>query len=267
MNPYKILTPQLPLSPIILSIPHCGTDFPADLMNEYKSDLLPPDDTDWFVDQLYSFASEIGTTIISSKYSRWVIDLNRNPDNQPLYNDGRVITELCPATDFLGNPIYKDERKKVDAEEVQRRKTLYFDPYHLKIQELLDQTKKQFGGVLLWDCHSIRRNVPSINKDPFPDLILGSADGTSASNRLIEEAYTTLSSGRFGVNQNHPFKGGFITRHFGLPAQQQHALQLEMSKDLYMDDSETVYDESRAKEVQDLLKQTLLNLHSLLLNL
>src|SRR5690349_3658565 len=126
MDNFRILHPVSNTSPVILSIPHCGTEFPDDILPEYKKELLPPDDTDWFVDQLYAFASQMGITIIKAVYSRWVVDLNRNPDGQSLYNDGRLITALCPTTNFLGQSIYIDERQVVTPEEVQRRKEFYF---------------------------------------------------------------------------------------------------------------------------------------------
>ena len=256
MDIYKITRPKVQRIPILLSIPHAGTLFPEDLIDEYKPEMLPPDDTDWFVDQLYGFAAEMGISTISAMYSRWIIDLNRNPDSTPLYTDGRVITSLCTTSNFLGTPIYKDERTVVDLTEVQRRKALYFDPYQQKVQALLDELKTQFGQVLLWDCHSIRRHVPAIQTAVFPDLILGSADETSAAPSLINTARQNLSS-TYQINHNTPFKGGYITRHFGQPNNNQHALQLEMSKNLYMDDTEIQYDQNRAQRVQHTLKQCL----------
>ncbi len=255
---YQIISPVEILLPIVLSIPHAGIHFPEELADDYKPEILPPDDTDWFVDQLYQFGTALGIPIIKAQYSRWVIDLNRNPDSQPLYTDGRLITGLCPATDFLGTSIYKEGREAISNEEVARRKELYFEPYHQQVQTLLNEIKAQFGKVLLWDCHSIRRQVPTISATPFPDMILGSVDETSAGKNIIDTALHSLYSANHQVKHNHPFKGGFITRHFGKPSLNQHALQLEMCKDLYMDDSETNYDESRAATMQELLKQTLL---------
>lgn len=241
--------------PILLSVPHCGTEFPAELRNEYEPHhLQQPDDTDWFVHRLYDFAPDLGITLLSANYSRLVIDLNRNPTEQPLYHDGRLITGLCPTTTFLGEPLYRDKRKQVDAREVQRRLANYFHPYHTQLQSLLDGIKKRHGKVLLWDCHSIRKSVPSIHKEDFPDLILGDADGTSASPGIIECALGVLDHSSYAIRHNFPFKGGFITRNFGKPASGQHALQLEMTKVNYMDDSETKYDEARAEKMRTLLK-------------
>lgn len=258
MQPYKIIPASAKAVPIVLSIPHCGTEFPEELRHEYKPDLREaPDDTDWFVNTLYDFAPAMGITIIHALYSRWVIDLNRDPQSKPLYTDGRIITPLCPTTDFFGTPVYKNERREVEAAEVKRRTEAYYVPYHLKLKELLTGVKKEFGTVLLWECHSIRQLVPTIYKDKFPDLILGDADGTSASSAISTAALLALKSGRYQVNHNHPFKGGYITRQFCNPKENEHALQLEMSKVNYMDDAEKRYDETRAGEMRLLLKKTL----------
>lgn len=247
--------------PILLSVPHCGTSFPDEITDQFKPELRQsPDDTDWFVDKLYDFVADMGITIISAHYSRWVIDLNRDPQRKPLYTDGRIITALCPTTTFRGEPLYQDERKEVGADEIQRRVRLYYHPYHQKIQELLSDLRTRFGRVLLWDCHSIRQSVATIQKEKFPDLILGDAEGTSASPGLIEAALGVLDHSHYSVSHNFPFKGGYITRHFGKPVENQHALQLEMTKVNYMDDGEEKYDETRATAMKELLKKAFQNL-------
>lgn len=258
---YTIHQPTKQEVPIILSVPHCGTQFPTELQADFKSDLMKtPDDTDWFVHKLYDFGMEMGITMIHANYSRWIIDLNRDPESKPLYTDGRIITALCPTTTFFGDTIYKDERKEVQLEEVRRRVDLYYKPYHQKVTELIDEKRKKFGKVLLWDCHSIRQLVPTIHKEKFPDLILGDADETSASKEIIDCAFIALRGSEYSVQHNYPFKGGYITRSFGKPDQQVHALQLEMSKVMYMDDAEMNYHEARATKMRDHLKRTLTSL-------
>lgn len=257
-NVYTIIHPPAKKIPILVSIPHCGTAIPNELKDQYKSELIQmPDDTDWFVDKLYDFAPAMGITMITAKYSRWVIDLNRDPQSKPLYTDGRIITELCPTTTFLGEPIYSDERKEIDPQEIKRRVKEYYLPYHLKVEEQLIDLKKKFGKVLLWDCHSIRQFVPTIRKEKFPDLILGDTDGTSSSPNLITTAWDSLNASLYAASHNHPFKGGYITRHFGRPHENQHALQLEMTKVNYMDDAEKKYDTERANKIRLLLENTL----------
>lgn len=258
MLPFHIAKATVKEVPVLISVPHCGTAFPNELKDQYDPELIQaPDDTDWFVDRLYDFAPAMGMTMITAHYSRWVIDLNRDPDSKPLYTDGRIITGLCPTTDFLGKPLYRDNRTEVQSSEIKRRLELYYQPYHQKLTELISDLKKRFGQVLLWDCHSIRQRVPTIYKKEFPDLILGDADLTSASGTLINTALLNLQSGSYSFSHNHPFKGGFITRNFGKPSTGVHALQLEMSKVNYMDNAEKVYDGNRAGKMQTLLKSTL----------
>lgn len=256
-NNFKIISPKGKKVPILVSVPHCGSAFPVAIRRHYNQALIAKvDDTDFFVQDLYDFVSEMGITMIYAHYNRWVIDLNRSPENQALYNDGRIITSLTPTTDFFGNPIYKSTEFEPDSNEIERRKQTYFLPYYKKVQTILDGFKKEFGTAILWDAHSIRRVVPTIQKDPFPDLILGNNEGQTADQTLIKATLKGLESGGLNLTHNTPFKGGNITRHFGKPDQNIHALQLEMVKTLYMDDSETIYHQERAKEIRKTLKST-----------
>lgn len=222
--------------------------------------MAAPDDTDWYVQDLYNFVSDMGITIIHANYSRWVIDLNRDPESKALYDDGRIITALTPTTDFFGDNIYLDERFHPNTTEVDRRLDTYYWPYYKQLEKLLLERKEQFGKVLLWDAHSIRHFVPTIRKEIFPDMILGNNDGKSADATLIQTALKTLRSGAYQINHNEPFKGGHITRYFGKPDENVHALQLEMNKILYMDDTEKEFAPERADKVRELLRPVFENL-------
>ncbi|QSE97999.1 N-formylglutamate amidohydrolase [Fulvivirga lutea] len=251
--PYNIIQPIGKRVPMIVSSPHSGVQFPDELKDHYNQQLIAtPDDTDWFIHQLYDFAPEMGITMIAGNYSRWVIDLNRNPDSQPLYNDGRIITELCPTKSFAGEEIYKSGKQPKE-KEVERRLETYYWPYYQKIQELIDDLKNEFGYVIFWDAHSIRKYVPLIRKDDFPELILGDNEGVTASKKLSDLTLQTLQHRGHQINYNDPFKGGHLTRYFGKPEQNQHALQLEMTKVNYMDDSETEYHKPRASRMRESL--------------
>ena len=239
MEIFRIRTPRAKEVPIIVSSPHSGTQFPdsVSIKPEFVND---PDDTDWFIDQLYDFVPDMGITLMSAVYNRWVIDLNRDPANKPLYSDGRVITGLVPQTTFNGASLYD---LNPDEQEIQERRDLYFQPYHNKLSELIGEKLKKFGKVILFDAHSIRKSVPGIRPEPFPDLILGDDDGKSANEKLIHTAMQALLKSPYKVAHNEPFKGGFITRNYGNPEKNIHALQLEMAKLNYMDDSERLYDD------------------------
>lgn len=263
--PFYLIEPKTRKAPFVLSIPHCGTAFPSELEGNYVPELVETlDDTDWYLDKLYDFASELGITTIYAKYSRWVIDLNREPNSKPLYDDGRIITELCPTTDFQGNHIYLERDFVPDQLEKERRLETYFYPYHSKIDELLDKRRVEFGSVIFWDGHSIRREVKTIQAEPFPDFILGNNDGETANDSIINTALESLNKSDWQINHNSPFKGGFLTRSKGFPDKNLHALQLEMSKDLYMCNEESEYDVAKAENVKALLKSTF---ESLIVNL
>lgn len=260
-KPYFIIEPAGERVPVILSVPHSGVEFPDELKAHYKPEMAAqPDDTDWFVHELYKFVSELGITTIHARYSRWVIDLNRNPESKPLYTDGRIITELVPKTDFFGAAIYADEKYVPDDAEIARRLENYYRPYYEKIEQLLNERLDEFGRVLLWDAHSIRRFVPTIRSEPFPDLILGDNDEKSADAEIIEIALSSLKQGKYQLNHNTPFKGGNITRTFGKPEKNIHALQLEMAKPNYMADDELTFSKERADEMRKILRPTLENL-------
>lgn len=256
---YSIIEPTAPKVPILISSPHSGTEFPEEVKKQLDpSAIANPDDTDWFIDTLYNFAPSMGITMITANYNRWVIDLNRDPNSKPLYDDGRVITGLVPETDFNGNAIYAN--KTPDEAEIQRRVKNYYQPYHSKVGELLEAIKNEFGYAILFDAHSIRKMVPGIRKVPFPDLILGDNDETSASPNIIKAALDPLVNSEYEATHNYPFKGGHITRFFGKPENNIHALQLEMAKTNYMNESETAFSEENAEELLPVLKQVFANL-------
>lgn len=253
MDPFRIIAPTTKRVPILISSPHSGTAFPEEIREHYNPEAIAaPDDTDWFIDKLYDFAPSLGITMIAAHYSRWVIDLNRDPESNPLYDDGRVITDLCPTMSFMEEPIYKEDQLP-NRKEIDRRLDQYYWPYYFKLQSLLNDLKKEFGQVLLWDAHSIRQYVPTIRKEVFPDLILGDNDKTSASEDLIKTSLDKLGESRLKLNHNNPFKGGHITRYFGKPSDNQHALQLEMTKINYMNNDELQYNEERAAIIRSIL--------------
>ena len=254
MDSFQIIPAAKNKVPVIVSVPHCGTVIPPEIKSSFKPAAIAfMDDTDWFVNRLYDFVPEMGITMIHAIYSRWVIDLNRPPGNQPLYKDGRIITDLVPTTDFLGNDLYQDAPP--DEKEITRRTRLYYNPYHKALADLLQGLREEFGSALLFDAHSIRQHVPTISKEKLPDLILGDNEGMSAGNRFTKAALHPLKQSPYGIRHNFLFKGGYITRNFGQPKENIHALQLEMTKINYMNEYETSYHPQRAMKIKETLMQ------------
>ena len=266
MKIYNVYQPKTERVPIIISSPHSGTLFPDDLKPKFQEGIIDhPDDTDWYIDRLYSFAQDLGILVIAANYHRWVIDLNRDPESKPLYDDGRVITSLTPTTDFNGDSLYKNGDEPSD-EEIANRIKNYYNPYHNKLKMLTEHYRKEFGKVLLFDAHSIRDVVPGIRKEPFPQLILGDNDGKSCKGELVNTALSVLEKSPYELTHNHPFKGGYITRSIGNPKEGIHAMQLEMIKTNYMDDGQTEYDDLRAEKIRSTLKDLFVKLIETLKN-
>lgn len=255
-TPFIIHKPSTPQLPILISCPHVGTEIPSDIKSSMTEGALRVPDTDWFVHNLYAFAPQIGITLIHARYSRYVIDLNRDPNGTRLYTDQRTETSLVPTKTFHLMPIYRDHTPSKT--EIERRHNLYFCPYHAKLTEILQELKNSFRNVLLFDAHSIKRFVTSIRPEPFPDVILGDQRGNTADPKLASTALSHLN--RLNLSYNDPFMGGYITRHFGQPTNGVHALQLEMAQDLYMNEATGQRDGTKESIIQPILKNLLLQL-------
>jgi N-formylglutamate amidohydrolase len=216
-------------------------------------------DTDWYVHELYGMAPDLGITLVHARFSRYVIDLNRDPSGQSLYADGRRETGLVPLRTFAGQGIYAQQAP--DTAEIARRLELYYRPYHAMLAKLLSELRAEFSHVLLFEAHSIRRQVTSIRPQPFPDLILGDQNGRTAAPVLIETALRELRrEDRYQVSHNDPFMGGYITRRFGDPRTGVSTLQLEMAQDLYMDETTQERELTKQQSVQALLRPLLVSL-------
>jgi len=243
--------------PLLVSLPHVGTLIPDDIRPHLLPRALAVADTDWHLETLYAFARELGASVIVPRYSRYCIDLNRPPENTPMYA-GSNNTELCPTRDFTGEPLYRDGEAPDDAE-VARRLRTYWSPYHDALAAELARLKAAHGHALLFDGHSIKSELPWLFEGRLPDLNLGTADGASCDAALRTALAAVLGAqARFTQVVDGRFKGGYITRRYGRPAEGVHAVQLEMCWRCIMDEAPPfTYDATRAAEVQPLLRQLL----------
>jgi N-formylglutamate deformylase len=239
--------------PLLVSMPHIGTAIPAGLRSAYTAEALKVEDTDWHLDQLYNFLGELGASVLTPLYSRYVIDLNRPPDDAPMY-PGASNTELCPTRFFSGEPLYLAGCEP-DAGERARRREVYWQPYHSALASELARLKAEHGFVLLWDAHSIRSQIPWLFEGKLPDLNIGTASGASADARITEAVVAACAAApQITSAVNGRFKGGYITRNYGRPAENQHAVQLEMCQSLYMQELAPFgYEPALAAAVQPLL--------------
>jgi N-formylglutamate amidohydrolase len=240
---------------LIVSMPHVGTQVPPDIEHGFTPVARALTDTDWHVDRLYDFAPELGASVIAAGYSRYVIDLNRPPDDAALY-PGLAKTGLCPTHSFGGEPLYGSSVETLPASEIERRRKRYWQPYHDGLAGMIADTRRRLGFALLLDAHSIRSYVPRLFTGRLPDFNIGTDDGRSCRPELIVPLLEILGAqSRFTYVVNGRFKGGHITRHYGSPAGGVHALQIELAQVAYMDEERAVYDEARAAPLRELLQK------------
>jgi N-formylglutamate deformylase len=242
-------------TPLIVSVPHAGMIIPDDISGLISLDLARRD-ADHHVDRLYEFAADIRATIIHSRISRTVIDLNRDPSGQSLY-PGQATTGLCPDTTFDGEPLYQDGSQP-DAPEIERRRRAYFDPYHAALAEQIKRLRALHPVIVLYDAHSIRSHVPRLFEGALPQFNIGSYDGVSCDAVLTDAIAADCAGDSHVVNSR--FKGGWITRHYGNPARGIHAVQMELAIRGYADEDgiwPPSWDAERAAPMQTKLQKIL----------
>ena len=246
-------------SPLVLGVPHTGPIIPDDIWPDLNENGQMLGDTDWHIHDLFHDLLPDITTVRTLVH-RYVIDANRDPDGTSLY-PGQNTTELCPTTDFDGRKIYRENRAP-DSEMIMERRKQYHAPYHTALQQELDRLRDIHGFVVLFDCHSIRSNIPFLFDGKLPDFNIGTADGTTCA-RAIETATVAICAQAKGFSHvlNGRFKGGWTTRHYGRPEIGQHAIQMEIAQSTYMMESPPwTYDTNKANILKAHLENILATL-------
>ena len=252
MDIYRLIKPEDWSLPILISVPHCGTHFSGDIRAQMRDHALESLDTDWYVDQLYSFCQDMGIGMVAANFSRYVVDLNRNPAGGKLYQDNRKETQVVPLHTFSGDAIYPHGGEP-DSVEIGKRVAKYHTPYYQCLTAMLNEMKARHGTALLFDAHSIKSAVPALVSEKFPQLIVGDAEGKSCHPKISQTCLEVLGKTDYSLGHNSVFKGGYITRSFGKPDEGIHSIQLEMVQDLYMDETTNTYLGSKAEVVQQYL--------------
>lgn len=219
-------------SPLVLGLPHTGTDIPGECSTQLNENGLLRADTDWHVDRLYDGLLDDVTTIRTTIH-RYCIDVNRDPQGESLY-PGQNTTSLCPVTDFDGRPIYNSGAEP-NTPGIMHRREAYHRPYHAALEAELERVKDINGFAILYDCHSIRSEIPFLFEGVLPDFNIGTNDGRTCAPEIEEitlamcnaaHDHTTVLNGRF--------KGGWSTRQYGRPDEGFHAIQMELSQSTYL---------------------------------
>ena len=222
-------------APLILSIPHAGTEIPESILSSLVSPWLARKDADWWLPELYAFAESLDATVIRTRISRTVIDVNRDPSGASLY-PGQATTALCPIETFDGEPLYLPNMAP-DAVEILMRRVKYFDPYHETLAAEIARLRRLHHAIVLYDCHSIRSEIPRLFQGVLPNFNIGTNDDKSCDAAITERVAAICGADpRFSHVVNGRFKGGYITRHYGDPEAGINALQMEIACRGYMEE-------------------------------
>lgn len=244
-------------SPLVLGLPHSGTELPGDVADCLNANGLALTDTDWHIDRLYAGLVDDVTTV-RTRLHRYAIDVNRDPSGASLY-PGQATTGLCPITDFDGHPIYH-KGQSPSLEETKQRLTDWHKPYHAALAGEVQRLRDMHGFAILYDCHSIRSVIPRLFRNTPPDFSVGTDRGATCAPD-IEARVVALCEGAKGYTSvlNGRFRGGWTTRHYGKPQEGVHAIQMELAQATYLCEEAPPwqYDETRANRVRGPLKDIL----------
>lgn len=249
-------------APLILSFPHTGTDL-AGLDDRFVSPWLARRDADWHVRDLYDFARDLGATLVRSTVSRSVIDLNRDPSGASLY-PGQATTGLCPIETFDGEELYRPGAEP-GAGEIAERRTRWFAPYHAALAEEIARLGALHPRVVVYDCHSIRSVIPRLFDGILPQFNIGTNSGAACDPALTAAITGPCAASGLGHVVDGRFKGGWITRAYGRPADGVHAIQMELAIRGYLREPERIdaanwppeFDEDYAAPLVAVLKTVL----------
>lgn len=251
--------------PVLLAQPHAGTTLTEDVAARLNDNGRALKDTDWHVDRLYE-GLLADATVVRATLHRYVIDVNRGPDDHSLY-PGMNTTGLCPATDFDGQPIFRDGQAPT-ADEIETRRRAHHAPYHDALSRELDRIRRRHGVAVLYDCHSIRSRIPYLFEGTLPVFNIGTDSGRSCSADIEAIAATVCNTADgFSTVVNGRFRGGWTTRHYGDPQGGVHAIQMELAQRAYMDEAPPwTYQPDLAAAVQEHLTKLLEKMRALALS-
>lgn len=264
LAPYRLMLPD-ELTPVVVSVPHAGTHIPEEDRPTVGADERTVlRDADLFVDRLWQRAPALGCAFLVATHSRYVLDLNRAPSD--------VDREVCGELDIPSRPNPRGLIWRLSTEgksvlprrltraEVESRIERIHRPYHQALERLLEERRRIFGYAILVDGHS----MPSVGRaghtDPSmrrADIVPGDVRGRSCASDLTALVCEHFQAAGYEVKPNEPYMGGYITRHHGRPSSGLHAIQIEVNRDLYMDEDACTYDDERAARLTPVLKALL----------
>jgi len=248
LPPYQVSAPATPIAPFVLCSPHSGNVYPQSFIAASRlSPLSLRKSEDCLVDQLFAPVAACGVPLITARFPRAFLDVNREPYelDPDLFDEPppefantqsvRVVGGLGTIARIVadGEEIYRTKLPLSDG--LARVEHLYI-PFHQGLRELVEATRARFGYAILIDCHSMPSASMAPSGGPRPDIVLGDRFGASADSRITRFLKDALTSLGYEVHMNRPYAGGYITEHYGRPARDVHAVQIEINRGLYLDE-------------------------------
>lgn len=265
---YKLDRPESRTSCVVFASPHSGNDYPdwflqRSVLNAHSI----RSSEDAFVDRLFDQASTFGAPLLRARVPRACVDFNRSADEldpalisgvRGVGNNPRVASGLgvIPRVVSNGRAIY---RGKIRLDEAETRLEAYWRPYHKALQSLLNESLAKFGQAILLDCHSMPREALDALRTSGgtrPEIVLGDRFGTSACSEIVEQVEAAFAGAGFTVSRNAPFAGAYVTQHYGRLGRNQHAIQIEIDRSIYMDEK-LIQPHSGFEEVRSRLQKVI----------
>jgi N-formylglutamate amidohydrolase len=244
----QVREPDVPLSPLVINSPHSGSIYPATFMAQSRlTGQSVRRSEDCYVDELFSGCVALGAPMLSANFPRAYLDVNR----EPFELDSKMFIEALPSyvnsqslrvggglgtiPRIVGDGMEIYLARMPYSEALGRIETIY-RPYHAELKRLVVRARQMHGEAILLDCHSMPGSIRVGERGTRPHVIVGDRFGASASRQLVELALHCFRAQGFTAAYNKPYAGGFITEHYGRPTRGLHALQIEVSRSLYMDE-------------------------------
>jgi len=247
-SPFEIVQPARWRAPVIFNSPHSGAIYPRAFLEASRIDLAAlRRSEDSFMDEMVQGLTADGFGVVQVHFPRSFVDVNREPyELDPRMFEGRLPSfantrsmrvagglGTVPRVVGDGQEIY---RERLAVEDALHRIERLYKPYHRALRRLIGQVHERFGAAVLVDCHSMPSVGLARDEQRRPDVVIGDRYGTSCPPQLtqaIEESFTAMG---YSVGRNKPYAGGFITEHYGNPANGIHAVQIEINRAIYMDE-------------------------------
>jgi N-formylglutamate deformylase len=245
MSSYEPFYVELPRSaeiPVVVEVPHAGLFMDA----ESLSTLVVParsmvKDADLYVDELVTTTPDHGATVLVANFSRYFMDLNRHPDDHDRHAVMGSMGKEAPHGIVWHRNTDRDRvlSRPISVEELQRRLNKVYRPYHGKLRDILEQKRKKFGYVVLICAHSMPSSAVSLSGHRIQraDIVPGTRGRTTAGEQFIHTVEQVANEAGYTVRHDEPYKGGFSTMNYGQPGANTHAIQIEVARRLYMNET------------------------------